>query len=217
MLNLHKLLAAGLGAWVVTAASAQTAAPAADKAAMERALQQADGPRRRILEASRLQDAKPTPPPAPAAAVRAREASATELVILGTLQPAVEAVKVPAAQGVEPVPVIAPVKVLPLPELATLAPADGEAEPEALAPPRLVTRVDPELPPRLFRRVGLRPEVVVDLTVNIDGSVSRATVRSASTNDAAGPVLDAVRQWRYEPQPHPRQHTVRLVLSAPGG
>lgn len=219
-MTLHKLLAAAVGAWVVTAAPAQTAAPAADKAAMDRALQQADGPRRRILEAARLQDAKPGPPPVPAAAAtaaRAREASATELVILGTLQPAVEAVKVPAAQAVEPVPTMAPVKMLPLPTLATLPQAEPDVDPETLAPPRLVTRVDPELPPRLFRRVGQRPEVVVDLTVNVDGSVSRATVRSASTNDASGPVLDAVRQWRYEPQPYPRQHTVRLVLSAPGG
>lgn len=208
-MDIKTFLAAGLGTWAMTVANAQTAAPATDKAAMERALQQADGPRRRILEAARLSEAKP-PPPAPA---RARESPVTETLILGTLQPAVEAVKVPAAEAVAPVPVLTPVNMTAVPQLAALP----NATPEALPPPRLVSRVDPELPPRIFRRVGQRPEVVVDFTVNADGSVGEASVRSASVADAAAPVLEAVRQWRYEPQPFARPHTVRLLLSAPGG
>ena len=222
-MDIKTILAAGLGTWAFTSAlslaQAQTAAPASapasaavpagDKAAMERALQQADGPRRRILEAARLSEAKPpAPPPA-----RVRESPVTETLILGTLQPAVEAVKVPAAEAVAPVPVLAPVSVMPVPQIAPLP----EAPPETLPPPRLVSRVDPDLPPRIFRRIGARPEVVVDLTVNADGSVADASVRSASVAEAAAPVLEAVRQWRYEPQPFARPHTIRLLLSAPGG
>jgi TonB family protein len=73
--------------------------------------------------------------------------------------------------------------------------------------------IEPELPSRLFRRGSTRTEIVIDLVINVDGSVRSAAVRSSSNGDIEAVVLEAVRQWRYEPQAVVRSHLVRLVVS----
>ena len=99
----------------------------------------------------------------------------------------------------------------PRPRLLDLPPAP----PAPLAPPRLVSMAEPEVPARLFRRGGGRVELLVDVLIDTDGSVKSAVVITSSNADADEPVLDAVRRWRYEPQPAARPHQVRLVVSPP--
>ena len=55
-------------------------------------------------------------------------------------------------------------------------------------------------------------EVVVSFTVNPDGSVSDPAIRSSTHRPMDNAVLDAVRQWRYEPLAASRAHSVQLVL-----
>jgi outer membrane biosynthesis protein TonB len=43
--------------------------------------------------------------------------------------------------------------------------------------------------------------------------VQQAKVRPGSHADLDAAVLEAVRQWRYEPQPVVRDHVIRLVVS----
>ena len=96
-------------------------------------------------------------------------------------------------------------------------PPAEEAKPAATpALPRSVKRTaEPEVPARLFRRGGGRVELLVDVLIDTDGSVKSAVVITSSNADADEPVLDAVRRWRYEPQPAARPHQVRLVVSPP--
>ena len=209
-----------------TPARAQTPAPApapptaADSAAMERALQQADGPRRRIIEAARLKAAGA--PPAPAAAPLPAPAAAAapaprprepEPVVIGTL-PAVMA-PLPTVTGtrIDVPAAVAPLEspVLPAP-LADLPPAVAAA-PAALPAPRLVKMVEPEFSSRVLRRGGRALEIVVDLTIRTDGSVSDIALRPPVDVSLEPAVLEALRQWRYDAQPVDRLHSVRLVVN----
>lgn len=229
------LLAVLTGCVACGPAAAQTAGQAAaDRAAMERALQQADGPRRRILEAARLKGE--TPPPAPAARpaapppptgtaaaaaanpasapARARAEAAPEPdTNTATLMPGVAPLVMPAGP-VGSVATVAPVERLAAP---TAVPAPlGEAPPRVMdevPPPKLLQMVEPDLPSRLFRRSERRVEIVVDLVINRDGSVRSAAVRGDLGSDVADAVTEAMRRWRYEPQPGARLHIVRLVAS----
>lgn len=98
---------------------------------------------------------------------------------------------------------------------AELAAAPAVALPATPAAPlRNILMVEPELPTTLLRRLRGAVEVVVGFTVNRDGSVSEVAVRSSSNPAVDGAVLDAVRQWRYEPLPQARTHAVQLVLRA---
>lgn len=215
-------------------AAAQTPAPsAADRAAMERALQQADGPRRRILEAARLK--AETPPPAPAPA---RPPAPTSTTTANAAPAAAAAASAPAArrEGAEPdttarlVPGFAPLAMpaSTVDSVATIAPVETVATPRAvlapladapprvmdeLPPPKLLQMVEPDLPARLFRRTERRVEIVVDLVINRDGSVRSAVVRGDLGPDVDSSVADAMRRWRYDPQPGARLHVVRLVAS----
>jgi len=215
---------AGLGAGLLWALAASAQTPAAapvvvpDKAAMDRAQQQADGPKRRILEAARLKPVVKVVADAPvAAAAAATPAPVHEAEPTVATLPAAAAPLAVTAASVSGVAAVAPL------ELATgaaamlaLPAAQASSLPAAahgLPPPKLVSMVEPDLPPRLFQRGGRRSEVVVDFTVNTDGSVGNVVVRSASNPNLEPPVLEAVRQWRYEAQPVPRPHVVRLVVN----
>lgn len=216
------------------AALAQSTAPPPDRAGMERALQQADGPKRRILEAARLKAGAPAsapvpapalaavaPPPlaaapSPAAAATPRvEAPETEIVVVVTMGGVIEPVALPASASVRGVAgVAAPGAAVPAPPALIDLPPPLPAVAD-LPPPRLLAMTEPELSPRLFRRGSARAEVVVDLVIDIDGSVKSALVRQPHNADLEEAVLDAVRQWRYDPQPVARPHLLRLVVSAP--
>lgn len=214
---------------------------------MERAQRQAEGPRKRILEAAaRARQAEPVviraasrgarPPPAaepvrgdgvratvsPNTAESPPESAApatTDATLLPTL-PVVEPAPVTAIPtaavpitGGEPAPALpsvaaAPVSAAPAPVLATTA----------LAPPRLLQSVPPELPLRqLGRRAQLAHEVSVALTVLPDGRVGRIDLRRVSAPEIAESVIDALRQWRYEPGAAAREIEFLLVIKPESG
>lgn len=184
---------------------AQSLSPAAPEGpVLERALQQADGPRRRILEAAR---GKPASPPAPpAAAARTREGGGVQT--LGDAPPPLEVAAARAVGGVAALPLI-----------ETPAPAAMPGElppPPVLQPLKLLTLVEPQVPERLLRRTNGRLEFVIDLTIGEDGRVLQASVRPPVPADVAELIVQAVRAWRYAPQPVERTHQVLLVLNLGG-
>jgi len=71
---------------------------------------------------------------------------------------------------------------------------------------------EPQLPERVRRRLHSDAEVVVNFTVNADGSVSDASVQSSSEKSLDPIALDAVRQWRYRPIAAAQTHAVQLVF-----
>ncbi len=91
------------------------------------------------------------------------------------------------------------------PALAAAAPAPSEAL-------QLADYVEPALPDRVRRRLQGDGEVVVQFTVNPDGSVADASVRSSSDRALDPIALDAVRQWRYRPIATMQAHAVQLVF-----
>jgi len=72
--------------------------------------------------------------------------------------------------------------------------------------------VEPEFTGAVIRRLRTDVEVLVDLVVQPDGSVSDVTVRNAPFKAIEEPVIQAVKQWRYEPIGEARPHVVQLVL-----
>ncbi len=93
--------------------------------------------------------------------------------------------------------------------LAAATPAPSGATPSPLV---LADYVEPAVPERVRSRLRGAPQVVLDLVVRADGSVSEASVRS-STDKALEPLaLAAVRQWRYKPIAQDQPHAVQLVF-----
>lgn len=191
---------------------------------MERAQREADGPRRRIMEAAKVKatvrpDVPPplpapaatvaTAPPAAAAAPR-RDEPAERAPTLATLPAALEPVPMPAGavaavptvSQLEPAPAAAALIAMPAPRVITLQ------------PPRLLSKVDPEVPARLQRRGARRTMVMVEMMIAADGSVNDVRLRDSTDEELETSVREALRQWRYEPQPMARPHTVQLVFEA---
>ena len=92
--------------------------------------------------------------------------------------------------------------------------AQAAAEPE-LAALKLASVVEPEMPRRLIGKVRGEVQVHVAFTVQADGRVADAAVRRSSHPSMDSAILEAVRQWRYEPIAAARPHEVQLVLRAP--
>lgn len=208
---MHTRFVAVAACCVVAVAQAQTTpAPKVDKEAQERAEKQADGPRRRILEAAKMKPAVVPVVAAVQAAPPATPAPAPEPV-LHTLGKGAAPLEAMSTSTVGTVAAVAPVELQPVATaLIALPPA---APAVVLQPLRLLSKVEPDLPSRLLRRGAPHTEVLLDLTVNTDGSVSNINVRSSTNAEIQDAVVDAVRQWRYEAQPMARPHSVRLVVT----
>ena len=84
---------------------------------------------------------------------------------------------------------------------------------EVLAPLKLVRYVEPEIPTRLRGRLKPSSEVTVAFKVQPDGSVSDVGIRATTARALDLVVLEAVRQWRYDPVPAEREHVVQLVFN----
>jgi len=96
---------------------------------------------------------------------------------------------------------------------ATLPPAVTEPPPAVpLAPLQLADMVEPVTPRVLIGKLRGEIQVVVGFTVRADGTVMEPVVRSSSHPQMDEAVLEAVRQWRYQPIAAPRAHEVQLVL-----
>jgi TonB family protein len=196
----------------------------------ERTSRDASNPMRVILEAGKLKvrikpeaDASPpaaAPAPKPATVARPKPAQAAPPVVAAPATPpsapADKAVarstppaSTPAAPLVElPPPVIPVVEARAAPSAAP-AVAAAARKPVAL---KNVTVVEPDFPNTVIRRLRSEVEIIVDLVVKPDGSVSDVVVRSTPFKGVEEPVVAAVRQWRYEPIAEARPHTVQLVL-----
>jgi len=205
-------------------ANAQALKP--DPAAASRAARDADNPMRVILEASKLKvrikpDVDDTPPPekrvvrapAPRPAAAKATASAVEAPVVTAVasQPApAPAPANPPAQMVAkaaesmamPTALTAPSPIVPAPKPLALPPV----------PLKLAQLVEPEVPSAVMRRMRSDVTVVIGLTVNADGSVSDVVIKSNPMKALDTAIIDAVRQWRYNPIGEPRTHAVQLVL-----
>lgn len=183
-------------------------APAQDRGA--RVEREANNPLRMIIEASKIKPkAKPvetvrpaersTPAvaPSPVAAASAPAVLPRVVVPEGTVESTVATVEVGSAAE----------------RAAAAPPAVPEPPPAApLAPLQLADVVEPVTPRILLGKLRGEVQMVVSFTVRADGSVVEPVVRSSSHPQMDEAVVEAVRQWRYQPIAAPRAHEVQLVL-----
>lgn len=173
----------------------------------------AKAPARAASAASAAAALRPSPSPSQVAAPRPvlteRAAPEPRSEPAAALAPEPQVGKPAPVASVEPTP--APTPEAAPPEPAPLISASPARAP-ALAVLALADYVEPVLPARIKSRLRTNGEVILDFTVNADGTVSDAAVRSSS-DKALGPIaLDAVRQWRYQPIAAAQPHSVQLVF-----
>jgi protein TonB len=203
-----------------------------DPAAASRVARDANNPMRVILEASKLKvrikpdvDDAPapekrvvrTPVSRPAAAPTAVAKAAAPAVAVPAASQAAAAAVAPVAASVNPHAqmMAKAAESVPMPSaLAAPAPIVPVPKPLALPPVplKLAQLVEPEVPPAVMRRMRSDVNVVIGLTVNADGSVSDVVIKSNPMKVLDTAIIDAVRQWRYNPIGEPRTHAVQLVL-----
>ncbi|QTN25042.1 TonB family protein [Rhizobacter sp. AJA081-3] len=177
---------------------------------------EANNPLRMIIEASKIKPkAKPAeavrpldrsvPAAVPSAAVAASAPAELPRIAMpaGTVESTVATVEVGAEAERATVPS------QPAPDPLSV-PATG------LAPLQLADMVEPVTPRMLLGKLRGEVQVVVSFTVRPDGSVVEPVVRSSSHPQMDDAVLEAVRQWRYQPIAAPRGHEVQLVLRQGG-
>jgi TonB family protein len=146
------------------------------------------------------------PAPVAAAPAPAPEPVVTEITLTS---------EVVQAKAAAPVPALVPTAA------ATVSAAAVAPPPVALpalevaqAPPRLLSMVEPDLPPRMLDELGRNATVAVDITIRPDGTVGDITVARASPRGLQRLLAAAVEQWRFAPLPAARQHRVELVFNA---
>lgn len=124
----------------------------------------------------------------------------------------------PASAEAVPAPAVAAATPAAAGLAATAAPAasvPNAAQPaeEVLIPLKLVHYIEPEIPARVRARLRPTNEVTVGFKVQPDGSVSDVGIRTTTSKALDAVVLAAVKQWRYDPVPEAREHTVQLVFN----
>jgi outer membrane biosynthesis protein TonB len=101
-------------------------------------------------------------------------------------------------------------------EPATAPPTTGSAAtPADTAPasvPRVVNRVAPDIPPAALRRVGAFDELLVQLVVRADGTVAEASVLTPGMRPVEPYVVEALKQWRFEPTGQTRTQRMQLLF-----
>lgn len=181
-----------------------------------RVQREASNPLRMIIEASKI---KPRQKAAEAARSpekpAAEAASAAKPAVDAAAQSSVVRNDAPAAASVPAESTVATVEV----ETAVTGKAEDSAMPmvtAAAAPApaalELASVVEPVTPRSMIGKLRGEVQVHVAFTVNADGSVADAAVRKSSHPQMDAAVLEAVRQWRYQPIAAPRAHEVQLVL-----
>jgi protein TonB len=177
---------------------------------------EANNPLRMIIEASKIKPKaksaeavrpldRSVPAAVPSAAVAASAPAELPRIAMpaGTVESTVATVEVGAEAERATVPS------QPAPDPLSV-PATG------LAPLQLADMVEPVTPRMLLGKLRGEVQVVVSFTVRPDGSVVEPVVRSSSHPQMDDAVLEAVRQWRYQPIAAPRGHEVQLVLRQGG-
>ncbi|MBL9213032.1 MAG: TonB family protein [Opitutaceae bacterium] len=160
----------------------------------------------RLLEASLVR--LPRPPRVPATTV-IRDVHATAEIVVSEQGTVSRIVDVPAAIRDETVIALknwrfAPARQGGQPVASTLrvplivVTAGGEPEGKVTQPPRATFQARP-IYPREMRMSGMRGEVVVDFTVDIEGRVRNAYAIRSLNPSFDDPAIEAVRRWRFEP------------------
>lgn len=218
-------LAAGLSVAFVATSGAQTAPPqpaasspstqdakparAETRAAMERAQRMADNPMRAILEAAKIRR-RPGEGEADAAGSPGRDDATTR-----------NAPPPPPPDLVLPASHLAPLatkSVAPLQgataaaDLAASLPALAERPFVVPTVPVLRTLVEPAVPSRVMDQGPRVGEVFADLSLQADGTVAAVELIEPVPRAWRRYLIDALRQWRYEPLAGPRTHRVQLVF-----
>jgi TonB family protein len=232
-------VARGIALATALPATAQTAAKPADSAAsaaMERTQRAANNPMRIILEAAKIKRkpaepefAEPVDAPvarkaplplrpaaAPAATPKTPTATPTATATADNPTAADAAASLLAEPPAEP-PVV---EALPATSVAPAPAPVPVAVPAALPPPvaaelvkpKLVTMVEPTIPINVTDRIGRIGEVMVDLTIRPNGTVSEVTVLPPTHRLVQRYVVAALQQWRFEPLPAERLHRVQLIF-----
>lgn len=130
------------------------------------------------------------------------------------MPPVAEAESAPLPPASPPESTVATVEVAATPRSTAAEIAAPVAEPEPVAL-KLASVVEPVMPRQWLGKLRGELQVHVAFTVNADGTVAGVAVRRSSHPQVDASVLDAVRQWRYEPIAAPRPHEVQLVLRQP--
>lgn len=163
----------------------------------------------------------PAPVPAPVVAVAAAAAAG----------PRTEAAAPPAPAGVgittslvlqsNQLAAPAQAEVAPL-QSAPMAPV-ASAMPKMVVPqallsalsvqPKLVTMVEPDIPSRVMLTGQPVNEVAAELNLRADGTVAEVTLLPPVPRAWQPYIVEALRQWRYEPLPGARTHRVQLVFN----
>ncbi len=149
------------------------------------------------------QPATPAPAPIQAAPAPAPEPPPSKVMSSSTMA-APAGSEVPSleiAQPLEATPVTAKAVA---PQAIPLAPANVR--------PTLVTMVEPEIPTRLQNEAGRVNEVLADLTLREDGTVSAVALASPAPRSWQRYITSALEKWRFEPLPSARVHRVQLVF-----
>ncbi len=139
-----------------------------------------------------------TPPPATQTAAAPSGGAPSPAVAQATEPPQVVAMAAPATTA----PAGKPPAAMP-------APTPKVAEPEEDAPLKLIRKVDPEYP-RNWLQQQRNGSVEVRFTVRPDGSIESAEALRAPDRKVAAAVVNAVKQWRFEPVNRPRQVSVEI-------
>ena len=79
--------------------------------------------------------------------------------------------------------------------------------------PKLVTMLEPEIPPRLLIEGPRVTEIVADLSLRADGTVASVALLPGVPRAWQRYVVSALERWRFEPLPAARLHRVQLVFS----
>jgi hypothetical protein len=229
--------------WVVCGSvfaqdTGKTDAAAAAAAAMERAQRQAANPMRIILEASKVRP-RPTADVAslanPATSVATKGAdpgvigprmavaqTAPTPAPLPTQEPAAATAPQPRLSG-DSLQRQASAQVVPALEASGSSAQAVPAVPvlEVAAPtvvatpirPKILSMVEPSIPPRALDDAGPLGTIEVDLTIRSDGSVAAVEVVPPVSRQIQRYVILALEQWRFEPLPSERMHRVQLVFN----
>lgn len=127
-----------------------------------------------------------------------------------TVAPKLDDVPALPAARIAPLAIPQTAAVEPLPALRSALPPPAASTTPS---PRLLSMVNPEIPSNVMRRLGYPNEMVVQVTINRDGSVSNISMPSPAVRSAEPYIVEALAQWKFEPVAEPRQQRLQLVFN----
>lgn len=215
-------------AQLVPSVSAETAPT---ETPMERAQRQSDNVMRWIKVHSDKPRATPTKPAEPAAPVAARPAPAAPKIaaavpaptpapapVVETPTPVVAAAPAPAAPEpvVAPPPVAAPVAApVVAPPAIAKAPEPPPQEEEEDVPLKVISQGQPVIPRSVLASLNDVGKVMVQFTVETNGSVSNVKVLHSTQRQLNRPTISAVSDWKFEPISEPQVAQIEFAFTPP--